>query len=103
MCQKNYQKVGQKEKKLSRNCQKIKKIVRKLSKSFQKIVKKLSKSCQKSYQKSCQKLSKSCQKVVKKLQNLVMGVTLVTYDTFVPNIIVMCHWSPNVTQETSYN
>jgi hypothetical protein len=32
-----------------------------------------------------------------------MGVTLVTYVTFVSNIIVMCHWSPNVPQETSYN
>jgi hypothetical protein len=32
-----------------------------------------------------------------------MGVTLVTYVTFVSNIIVMCHWSPNVSQETSYN
>jgi hypothetical protein len=30
---------------------------------------------------------------------LVMGVTLVTYVTFVSNIIVMCHWSPNVSQE----
>jgi hypothetical protein len=27
-----------------------------------------------------------------------MGVTLLTYVTFVPNIIVMCHWSPNVSQ-----
>jgi hypothetical protein len=34
---------------------------------------------------------------------LVMGVTLVTYVTFVSNIIVMCHWSPKVSQETSYN
>jgi hypothetical protein len=34
---------------------------------------------------------------------LVMGVTLVTYVTFVSNIIVMCHWSPNVPHETSYN
>jgi hypothetical protein len=34
---------------------------------------------------------------------LVMGVTLVTYVTFVSNIIVMCHWSPNVSQESSYN
>jgi hypothetical protein len=32
-----------------------------------------------------------------------MGVTLVTYVTFVSNIIVMCHWSPIVSQETSYN
>jgi hypothetical protein len=32
-----------------------------------------------------------------------MGVTLVTYVTFVSNIIVMCHWSPNVSLETSYN
>jgi hypothetical protein len=23
--------------------------------------------------------------------------------TFVSNIIVMCHWSPNVSQETSYD
>jgi hypothetical protein len=50
-------------------------------------------------------LSKSCQKVAKLCHSvtLVMGVTLVTYVTFVPNIIVMCHWSPNVSQETSYN
>jgi hypothetical protein len=34
---------------------------------------------------------------------LVMGVTLVTYVTFLSNIIVMCHWSPNASQETSYN
>jgi hypothetical protein len=32
-----------------------------------------------------------------------MGVTLVTFVTFVSNLIVMCHWSPNVSQETSYN
>jgi hypothetical protein len=30
---------------------------------------------------------------------LVMGVTLVTYVTFVSNIIVMCHWSPNVSRD----
>jgi hypothetical protein len=34
---------------------------------------------------------------------LVMGVTVVTYVTFVSNIIVMCHWSPDVSQETSYD
>jgi hypothetical protein len=34
---------------------------------------------------------------------LVMGVTVVTYVTFVSNIIVMCHWSTNVSQETSYD
>jgi hypothetical protein len=34
---------------------------------------------------------------------LVMGVTLVTYVTFVSNIIVMCHWSPNVSQEKKNN
>jgi hypothetical protein len=34
---------------------------------------------------------------------LVMGVTLVAYVTFVSNIIVMCHWAPNVSQETGYN
>jgi hypothetical protein len=30
-------------------------------------------------------------------------LSYVTYVTFVSNIIVMCHWSPNVSQETSYN
>jgi hypothetical protein len=34
---------------------------------------------------------------------LVMGVTLVTYVTFVSNIIVMYHWALNVSQETSCN
>jgi hypothetical protein len=33
----------------------------------------------------------------------VMGVKVVAYVTFVSNIIVMCHWSPNVSQETSYD
>jgi hypothetical protein len=32
---------------------------------------------------------------------LVMGVTLVTYVTFVSNIIVMCHWSPNEGKKTA--
>jgi hypothetical protein len=47
-------------KKLSKSCQKkvVKKLSKKLSESFQKVVKKLSKSCK--------KLSKSCQKVVKR-------------------------------------
>jgi hypothetical protein len=59
-------------KKLSKNCQKVvKKVVKKLSKSCQKccqkVVKKLSKSCQKVVKKLSKKLSKSCQKVVQKL------------------------------------
>jgi hypothetical protein len=32
-----------------------------------------------------------------------MGVTLVTFVTFILNIIVMCHWSPNVSQVSSYD
>jgi mRNA-degrading endonuclease RelE of RelBE toxin-antitoxin system len=49
-------------KKLSKSCQKVvKKFVKKMSKSCQKVVKKLSKSCQK----DVKKLSKTCQKVVK--------------------------------------
>jgi hypothetical protein len=31
-----------------------------------------------------------------------MGVTLVTYVTFVSIIIGMCHWSPNVSYEACY-
>jgi hypothetical protein len=73
LCQKvktNYQKVGQKEKKLSRNCQKRKK-------SCQKVVKKFSKSCQKVVKKLpkvVKKLSKSCQQIVIVFHNSVLSM-----------------------------
>jgi uncharacterized membrane-anchored protein YhcB (DUF1043 family) len=80
LCQKvkkNYQKVGQKEKKLSRNCQTEKNVVRKFSKSFQKVVKKLQKvfkKLSKKLSKSCQKLSKNCQKIVIVFHNSVLSM-----------------------------
>jgi nucleotidyltransferase/DNA polymerase involved in DNA repair len=85
------------KKKLSKSWPKRKKschiVVKKLSHSCQKVVKKLqkvAKSCQKVIKKVVKKLSKSCQKVVKKVVKkvsvtlchsvtLVTGVTLVTY------------------------
>jgi hypothetical protein len=53
-------------------CQKVvKKLSKRLSKSFQKVVKSCQKSCQKVVKKLKKKLSKSCQKVVKKCQKIV--------------------------------
>jgi hypothetical protein len=77
----SFQKV---DKKLSKSCQKV---VKKLSKSCQKVVKKLSKSCQK----VDKKLSKSCQKVakvVKKLSRIGCELKIVDHVLFLNKVWV---------------
>jgi hypothetical protein len=86
---------------MSKRCQKvIKNCFLKLSKSYQKVVKKLSNKCQKSCR-SCQKiinkLSKKCPKICQKLCNFFFVKKL--SKMFVKNLSIICPFAQIVREE----